>query len=160
MSLEIERKFLVKSREFLEEVTHSSHIEQFYLFTASSSETLRLRIVNSSYILTQKGLPFSNGLVREEIEKEITKEEAMQLLEQGFKGKIEKERYYVPKDKVLWEVDIFHGNLEGLIMAEVELEREDQEFDFPEWLGKEVTGDKRYYNLFLSQIKEKEETLF
>lgn len=143
MGREIERKFLVCG-EFLSQATSSSRISQGYI-AKSDSLTLRIRTRDERGYLTIKGRGDKDGISRNEWEWEIPYAEACELL-QYSKGTIEKSRYLVPCGNHTFEVDCFYGDNEGLVMAEVELSAPDEEFERPAWLGKEVTGDKRYYN--------------
>ena len=143
MGREIERKFLVCG-EFLSQATSSSRISQGYI-AKSDSLTLRIRTRDERGYLTIKGRGDKAGISRNEWEWEIPYAEACELL-QYSKGTIEKSRYLVPCGNHTFEVDCFYGDNEGLVMAEVELSAPDEEFERPAWLGKEVTGDKRYYN--------------
>jgi adenylate cyclase len=114
--------------------------------------TVRVRIKNDQGFITVKGMGNHSGMSRFEWEKEIPVNEAFQLLELCEEGVIEKIRYEVPeKSGLTFEVDEFHGALEGLVLAEIELPSEDYPFVKPAWLGKEVTGDKRYYNSALAK---------
>ncbi len=151
MLQEIERKFLV-SGEFRQYATSASEIAQGYI-SSQSGRTVRVRIRDDKGYLTIKGPGNASGLSRFEWEKEITAEEARALMTIAEPGVIEKTRYLVPNADGIhtWEVDVFHGASEGLVMAEIELSSEDDTFDRPAWLGKEVTGDRRYYNSFLSK---------
>lgn len=151
MLQEIERKFLVRG-EFRQYATASSEIAQGYI-SSQSGRTVRVRIRDDKGYLTIKGPGNTSGLSRFEWEKEITVEEARALMTIAEPGVIEKTRYLVPNADGIhtWEVDVFHGASEGLIMAEIELSSEDDPFDRPAWLGEEVTGDRRYYNSFLSK---------
>lgn len=142
MKQEIERKFLVKG-SFKELVTSSSYIEQGYI-AKSDSLTLRIRTRDERGFLTIKGRS-DNGISRSEWEYEIPVEQARELLSFS-KGHISKRRYLIPVGKHTFEVDEFYGQNEGLTVAEVELEHIDEAYTRPEWLGEEVTGDKRYYN--------------
>ena len=151
MSLEIERKFLVKGG-FIEETFRSYRITQGYI-SSSAGRTVRIRIRDDQAFLTIKGPSDAAGLSRFEWEKEITAEDATQLLQLTEPGLIDKTRYLVHNTDGVhtWEVDVFHGANEGLVVAEIELSREDEPFDRPDWLGPEVTGDRRYYNSHLSR---------
>lgn len=151
MLQEIERKFLVRG-EFCQYATASSEIAQGYI-SSQSGRTVRVRIRDDKGYLTIKGPGNTSGLARFEWEKEISVEEARALMTIAEPGVIEKTRYLVPNADGIhtWEVDVFHGASEGLIMAEIELSSEDDAFDRPAWLGEEVTGDRRYYNSFLSK---------
>lgn len=148
--IEIERKFLVTSDVFKDEAYKSERITQGFL-NKDPERTVRIRLKNDKGYLTIKGLSNESGTSRFEWEKEIKKKDAEDLLELCEKGKIDKIRFKVKKGSVVFEVDEFFGDNEGLIVAEVELESEDQSFEKPNWLGKEVTGDKRYYNSELSK---------
>lgn len=150
MALEIERKFLVKG-EFKKYAFSSSRITQGYI-CADSGRTVRVRIRDNKGYLTIKGPSDQAGLGRFEWEKEITLEDAKELMTLARTGFIDKTRYLIRNaDGVhTWEVDEFYGDNEGLIMAEVELRSEDDSFEKPEWLGEEVTGDRRYYNSHLT----------
>lgn len=147
--IEIERKFLVNG-EFKSFVTKSYRITQGYL-CADSVRTVRVRTKGEKGYLTIKGATNENGFSRFEWEKEIPLNDALQLLELCEAGVIDKTRYEVPFDGKTFEVDEFYGESEGLIIAELELESENESFSKPHWLGKEVTGDKKYYNSYISK---------
>lgn len=149
---EIERKFLVKNDSFKEKAISKERIVQAYLST-DPERTIRVRIKGNWAFLTIKGKTNHLGTTRFEWEKEIEMEEAEQLLLLCLPFPIEKERYLVEHKGFNYEVDIFFGNNQGLILAELELEDENQAFEKPDWLGEEVTGRKEYYNSFLSKIK-------
>lgn len=142
---EIERKFLVVSNEFKDQARKKYTIRQAYLNT-DPERTIRVRINDHKAYLTIKGKSSENGLSRFEWEKEIPLDEAKILLQICEPGKIEKYRYEVKEGEHIYEVDEFEGENEGLLIAEVELEDEQEEFKKPEWLGEEVTGKKEYYN--------------
>ena len=143
MVKEIERKFLVKG-DFMPYVSSSTRIEQGYV--AKSDElTLRIRTRDEQGYITIKGRTNAAGMSRAEWEYEIPVNEARELLKFS-KGTISKTRYLVPVGDHVFEVDCFYGENEGLIVAEVELQSEDEEYPRPDWLGEEVTGDRRYYN--------------
>ncbi len=146
---EIERKFLVTSTEFLSENTKSNRIVQGYL-NSNSERTVRVRIKGNKGFLTIKGKGNESGTTRFEWEKEIEVTEAEQLLLLCEDGVIDKIRYEIPFGKHLYEVDIFEGDNTGLIIAEIELNEENESFEKPNWLGEEVTSDERYYNAYLS----------
>lgn len=148
--IEIERKFLVTSTAFLDDYTRCNRIVQGYL-SSSSERTVRVRIKGEQGFLTIKGKSNESGLSRYEWEKEIPIEEAEQLLLLCEKGVIDKTRYEVIVGTHLFEVDVFVGDNDGLIIAEVELNSEDETFEKPNWLGEEVTNDIRYYNSYLSK---------
>ena len=147
---EIERKFLVKSTEFIQESNLQNRIVQGYL-NSDPSRTVRVRIKGKKGFLTIKGKGNISGTTRFEWEKEIAVAEAELLLDLCEKGIIDKIRYEIPAGKHTFEVDVFSGENKGLIMAEVELSNENESFEKPNWLGIEVTGDKRYYNSYLSE---------
>ena len=145
MPFEIERKFLVADDSYRHTATSSSRIRQGYI-CRESGRTVRVRIRDERGFLTIKG-PSPNGLSRYEFEKEITLDEADNLFRLCLPGVIDKTRYLVPMaDGHVFEVDEFYGANEGLVIAEVELSSEDEPFMRPPFLGREVTGDKRYYN--------------
>lgn len=148
--IEIERKFLVISNVFRNEAFKNTRIIQGFLNT-DKERTVRVRLKGDKGFITVKGLSTSDGLSRFEWEKEITKEEADALLKICESGVIDKIRYEIKFGNHIFEVDEFHGDNEGLIIAEIELENESQMFEKPEWLGKEVTGDIKYYNSQISK---------
>ena len=147
---EIERKFLVNSLQFKKEATNAFEIAQGFLNT-HPERTVRVRIKGQQGFLTIKGKSNESGTSRFEWETEISVAEAKQLLSLCEKGIIEKKRYHIPQGKHIFEVDEFFGDNEGLIVAEVELQQENEVFSTPTWLGKEVTGDIKYYNSQLSK---------
>lgn len=150
MALEIERKFLLQG-PFKESATSSSHIIQGYMPT-QTGVTVRVRIRDSQGFLTIKGNSSSDGLSRYEWEKEIALSEAKDLLNLCHNGTIDKTRYLVPYQGVTYEVDVFHGKLEGLVLAELELDDENQVFPRAPFLGEEVTGNPHYYNSVLLKL--------
>jgi len=143
---EIERKFLVVG-EFRNLATSSTHIAQGYI-ASGNGRTVRVRIRGEKGYLTIKGPSDKAGLGRFEWEKEIPLQEAEALMSICEPGVIEKTRWLVPctDGKHTWEIDVFEGDNEGLIMAEIELQSEDDTFEKPDFIDKEVTGDHRYYN--------------
>ncbi len=149
--LEIERKFSVKSTNFLANAKESYKITQGYLNT-DKNRTVRVRIKGNKGFITVKGISSANGLSRFEWEKEILVDDAKALLMLCEDFVIDKTRYLIPFGIVVFEVDVFEGANEGLVIAEVELETTDQQFDKPEWLGEELTGDERFYNAYLSNV--------
>jgi adenylate cyclase len=148
--IEIERKFLVASNAFKSDALRKNNIAQGYL-SAHTERTVRVRIKGEKGYLTVKGKSNETGLSRFEWEKDISVEEAKQLLLLCEKGVIEKIRYEIHIGEHLFEVDEFLGENKGLIIAEVELQSETEQFEKPNWIGKEVTQDHRYYNSYLSQ---------
>jgi adenylate cyclase len=148
--IEIERKFLVTSDTFKHDFVRKNYIAQGYL-NSTPERTVRVRIKGDTGYLTIKGKSNETGLSRFEWEKEIALAEAKALLLLCEKGIIEKNRYEVKVGEHLFEVDEFFGENEGLLIAEVELQSESENFEKPNWLGKEVTQDQRYYNSNLSK---------
>lgn len=145
--LEIERKFLVhKKMDWKRLASSRSHIQQGYF---AAVNTVRIRIRDDRGYLTIKGPSHDGGLSRYEFEKEITLEEARQLMLLCEPGVIDKHRYLVPFGGHTFEVDEFHGDNEGLVMAEVELGSEDEAFEKPGFIGMEVTGNRHFYNSHL-----------
>lgn len=147
--IEIERKFLVLNDDFKTQATSQNRIVQGYL-NSDPERTVRVRIKGNKGFLTIKGKGNESGTTRMEWEKEIDLQEAEQLLTLCEKGSIDKIRYEIPLGNHTYEVDVFAGENNGLIVAEIELISEGENFERPTWLGNEVTGDKRYYNSFLS----------
>ena len=148
--IEIERKFLVTSDAFKRDFVRKNYIAQGYL-NSTPERTVRVRIKSETGYLTIKGKSNETGLSRFEWETEIALAEAKALLQLCEKGIIEKNRYEVKVGEHLFEVDEFFGENEGLLIAEVELQSESENFEKPNWLGKEVTQDQRYYNSNLSK---------
>ena len=143
---EIERKFLVSNLdECLQHHTNSKSIIQGYL-SFDPARTVRIRKTNTGAFLTIKGKSNATGDTRLEWEKEIPENEATLLLDLCLGETIRKTRYLVPHQSHLFEVDVFSGKLQGLVIAEVELSADDEQLDLPIWIGEEVTGDPRFYN--------------
>ena len=158
---EIERKFLVKSDAFIAQATTSYEIMQGYL-CKDPEKTIRVRIRDTRAFLTIKSSLLRDGIAKFEWEKEIDLSDAKELMKICLPGAISKTRYIIEakgertmdngqwtKDKgddLKWEVDVFHGRLEGRVLAEIELSDEDEAFERPDWLGEEVTGQPQYYN--------------
>ncbi len=147
--IEIERKYLVTSLSFKDEAHTQNEIAQGYL-NSNPERTVRIRIKGAKGYITIKGVGNQSGTSRMEWEKEIPVDEAKSLLQLCEKGVIEKTRYEVKSGHHTIEIDVFHGDNDGLIMAEIELQNEDEAIEKPNWLGTEVTGDKHYYNAYLS----------
>ena len=147
--IEIERKFLVLNTDFIDLAVTQNRIVQGYL-NSDPERTVRIRIKGEKGFLTIKGKGNDSGTTRLEWETEIALAEAEKLLSICENGVIDKTRYEILSGKHTYEVDIFTGDNDGLIMAEIELESENEAFEKPYWLGAEVTGDKRYYNAYLS----------
>ena len=151
--LEIERKFLVLNDDYKRQAYSSSHICQGYI-CCGRGRTVRVRIRDDRGYLTIKGPSNTDGISRYEFEKEITLTEAkelMRLCDPDF-GLIDKRRYLVKSGSHIFEVDEVYGDNEGLVMAEVELQSEDEHFEKPDFIGREVTGDRRYYNGHLARM--------
>ena len=163
-NIEIERKFLVLNEEYKQLATKHYTIVQGYI-CKEPDHTVRVRIRteengDSVAYLTIKSKPNANGFSRFEWEKEIDVTDAKQLLDMCLPGVIEKTRWLIPiphplhltpytateSPHLTWEVDEFHGRLKGLVIAELELEKEDQAYEKPCFVGEEVTGNPRYYN--------------
>ena len=142
---EVERKFLVKSDDYKEQASKKTLFIQAYLNT-HPERTIRIRISGDMAFMTIKGKSSENGLSRFEWEKEIAVSEAKELLKLCEPGEIQKNRYLVQIENHTYEVDEFLEDNEGLVLAEVELETEEESFEKPEWLGEEVTGNLAYYN--------------
>lgn len=150
MALEIERKFLVVG-DYQTPATEQVRITQGYL-SVDTGRTVRIRRWGDCGFLTIKGASTDNGLSRLEWEKEITLEEVELLLPLCLPGIIDKTRWLVPCGEFTFEVDEFHGDNAGLVVAEIELPTADVVFEKPDWLGQEVTGDRRYYNSQLTKV--------
>ena len=150
MAQEIERKYLVDG-DFKQEAYDAIRITQGYL-SSMPQRVVRVRVKGDKGYITIKGEADTSGVSRFEWEKEIPLEEAKALLKLAEPGIIDKTRYLIKNTdgRHIWDVDVFHGDNDGLVMAEIELSVENETFDRPNWLGKEVTGDKRYYNSFIA----------
>ncbi|MCL1973920.1 MAG: CYTH domain-containing protein [Bacteroidetes bacterium] len=148
MAQEIEKKFLVQSEAFKAESFKQTRITQGYL-SSVPERTVRIRVKGDKGYITIKGIGNLSGASRFEWEKEISAQEVMDLMQLAEPGVIDKTRYQVKKGGHTWEVDEFYGENQGLIVAEIELQSEEESFDRPEWLGAEVTGEVKYYNSML-----------
>lgn len=161
MGVEIERKFLIRedTDDSWLKKAHGIPYVQGYL-SREPGRTVRIRIAGDKAYLTIKGEV--QGISRAEFEYAIPVEDAHAMLPLCDGPLIDKTRHLIPHGGHVWEVDVFHGNNEGLIIAEIELEKETQEIPMPEWVGKEVTGDRRYYNSSLAvhpfMVWQEEET--
>jgi len=149
--MEIEHKYLVTG-PYKHLATAVHHIVQGYINDAPE-RTVRIRLRDEQAFLTIKGKSSDSGLSRYEWEKEIPANEARELLKLCLPGTIDKHRHIVEFEGRKWEVDEFHGHLEGLVMAELEVESEDTQFSLPPFIGEEVTGNKLYYNSQLRKLK-------
>lgn len=155
--MEIERKYLVTSDCYKELAVARYHIRQGYI-SREKTGTVRVRITDDKAYLTIKGKPAAGHFARYEWEKEIDVQEAEELMKLCQGTVIDKTRWIVPAETVdnlqltvdnlqlIWEVDEFHGKHEGLVVAEIELNNEEQSFEIPDFIGDEVTHDPRYYN--------------
>ena len=155
--MEIERKYLVTSDCYKELAVARYHIRQGYI-SREKTGTVRVRITDDKAYLTIKGKPAAGHFARYEWEKEIVVQEAEELMKLCQGTVIDKTRWIVPAETVdnlqlivdnlqlIWEVDEFHGKHEGLVVAEIELDNEEQSFEIPDFIGDEVTHDPRYYN--------------
>ncbi len=147
---EIERKFLVLNQDFKELASEVLIIKQGYL-NSEEKRCVRIRLVGEKGFITVKGISTEGGLSRFEWEKEISAEEAQHLINLCEPGIIEKTRYVVEFENHKFEIDEFGGLNAGLVVAEIELQSEAEHFIKPPWLGKEVTGNQKYYNASLSK---------
>jgi adenylate cyclase len=148
MPSEIERKFLVTSDNF-KKLAKGVYIHQGYI-NNQKERLVRIRIYGDDAYLTIKGI--QKGIIRAEYEYKIPVPDALEMLDNlCLKPTLQKHRYRIPYDGMTWDVDEFHGENEGLIIAEIELESEDQQFTKPSWVGMEVTDDSRYYNANLAK---------
>ena len=143
---ETERKFLVVG-EFKSQSYNATRIQQGYI-ASNNGRTVRVRIRGDKGYLTIKGPSGLKGITRYEYDTEIPLDDARELMEICEPGIIDKTRYLVksPDGRHTWEIDEFYGDNEGLVLAEVELSHESEEFQKPEFIGREVTGDRRFYN--------------
>ena len=148
MSQEIERKFLVRSEAYKNEAKSATRIMQGYL-SSVPERTVRVRIKGDKGFITVKGSGNDSGASRYEWEKEIEVKDAGELLRLCEPGVIDKTRYEIKAGRHIFEVDEFYGENKGLTIAEIELEKEEDEFEKPGWLGMEITGMLKYYNSML-----------
>lgn len=147
MGLEIERKFLVVNDEWRKSVVSQSHMQQGYLATQGNA-SIRVRISDTQAMLNIKSVTV--GIRRHEFEYSIPLNDAQEMLRHvAIKPFIDKTRYRVSCGEHIWDLDLFHGENEGLIVAEIELMSEEQSFTLPSWVGEEVSDDTRYYNVNL-----------
>jgi len=145
--MEIERKFLLKNEDW-RSLGVPVHYAQGYL-VADGERTVRVRVAGAKGFLTIKGQ--TQGFSRKEFEYEVPVDEALEMLKLCSIPMVEKYRTKVLYEDKIWEVDEFEGDNKGLIMAEIELNSEDETFAIPPWIGPEVTSDIRYYNSFLAR---------
>lgn len=149
MGIEIERKFLLRDETILSQAERVLTIQQGYI-KKSSSLGVRIRVSDDKGFLTIKGPKADNSIARAEYEYEIPVKDALELLSISCENVISKKRHHIRHDGVLWEIDVFEGDNEGLTLAEVELPDETTEVAIPEWIGEEVTGSPEYYNSYLA----------
>lgn len=149
MPLEIERKYLLASDLWRDEVDRSQAMAQGYLVGVGGKASIRVRVAGDEARLNIKAAVV--GAARAEYDYGIPLDEGKTLLATLTVGTVEKTRHYIERDGLTWEIDEFHGDSNGLIVAEVELDAEDQAITRPGWLGQEVTDKSRYYNHALSQ---------
>src|SRR5690554_489636 len=149
MPLEIERKFLIKNDSWKNHIESKIKIAQGFL-NDDPHRTIRIRVTNQDAFLTIKGK--MSGISRPEYEYKIPLKDATELLKMCKPNIISKTRYIVNCKGHKWEIDIFHGENEGLMIAEIELENEHETFSSPNWLGKEVSQESRYLNVMLSKL--------
>jgi adenylate cyclase len=154
MPLEIERKFLVRSDAYKAEAFHHYEMMQGYI-ASGNGRTVRIRITNDKGFITIKGPSPDGGLSRYEWEKEIELKDALDLLKLCKPGIIHKKRYEIKANDLVFEVDEFYGDNQGLVIAEIELPQIDAQFPCPDWLGEEVTGIRKYYNAHLRKFPYK-----
>jgi CYTH domain-containing protein len=154
MAIEIERKFLVTDDSYKSMAHHSDRIAQGYICRQSGNST-RVRVRGEKGFLTIKGPSLDGGLSRFEWEKEIPVNEAWELMKLCHCATIDKTRYLVDYKGHTFEVDEFYGDNEGLVVAEIELNDKEEDFELPPFIGKEVTGDAKYYNSSLTRFPYK-----
>jgi adenylate cyclase len=148
VSFEIERKFLVRDQSVVEGIVGTPMIQGY--LSLDPERTIRVRLAGTRALLTIKGVSSASGTTRAEYDYDIPVAEAEELLESmTLRPLIRKTRYRRPVGRLVWEVDVFEGENEGLIIAEVELPSEGAALILPDWIGEEVTGDPRYYNASL-----------
>lgn len=147
MGVEIERKFLPKNDDWRKVAPKGIHMAQWYLNEVGS--TIRVRIADDKAYLTIKSK--TKGISRKEFEYEIPVDDAKDMMDLAQTPIVEKFRYKIPFEGHIWEVDEFQGANAGLVVAEVEMKSEDEEVIIPEWIGEDVSGDKRYRNTNLAK---------
>ena len=147
MAIEIEKKFLIK-RIPIEQISYSESIKQGYI-VSDKKKVIRVREKGGDFFITIKGNKI--GISRFEFEYKIPRSDALELFENFCEiGSIDKTRHYVKHNNHIWEIDEFHKDNQGLIVAEIELNSEDEKFDIPDWILEEVTSDPKYYNMNLT----------
>lgn len=152
MAIEIERKFLVASDNWRKDVVRAVRLTDGLIAMSAEGGKVRVRIRDDRATLAVKGRRI--GLSREEYEYEIPREDAVALLERHCAGAIlEKTRFFIPAGELFWEVDVYTGILSGTVIAEIELPAEDTDFEFPSWVGVEVTGREEYRKINMLKAK-------
>ncbi|OQP47323.1 adenylate cyclase [Niastella yeongjuensis] len=149
MGIEIERKFLVNKEKWNQVKKEKRSLYRQGYIVSDPEKTIRVRLTDNEAFLTIKGL--SVGASRPEFEYSIPVDEAQQLLDGFCDTVVSKIRNFITYDNKLWEVDEFHGDNEGLIVAEIELDDENESFSRPEWISEEVTSEKKYSNSNLAK---------
>lgn len=151
MPKEIERKFLVASDDWRKEVDSGRRFQQAVIFS-QGDRTLRIRTVDDKHArLTVKIGIDGSTMSRHEFEYEVPIADAEELLKLAHGNTISKTRYEVARNNHVWEIDVYEGRFEGLVVAEVELKSEDEKPELPSWLGRELTGDRRFSNQALAE---------
>jgi CYTH domain-containing protein len=150
MAMETERKFLVNNDSFKSAAIKAVSIEQGYFITTGDS-AVRIRIIDNQAVITIKSKNKKNGFSRHEWEYPIPYDDAREIIQICSSNIIKKTRYLIPVEKHCFEVDVFHGENEGLVIAEIELSSEEETFVIPSWLGKEVTFKKKFHNAFIAK---------
>jgi adenylate cyclase len=149
MAIEIERKFLVRGEAWRAQVSHSIPMRHGYLTELGGRASVRVRMEGEAGKLNIKAAVV--GAARAEYEYDIPAADVAEILATLCAGVILKTRHYVPAGDLTWEIDVFEGANAGLVVAEIELERVDQAFARPAWVGAEVTAQRRYYNQALAE---------
>ena len=148
--MEIERKFLVRDDSFVEKAFRKRRIVQGFI-CSDAERSVRIRICEGEAFLTIKGAANERGWSRYEFEQPIALDDARELIKLCQPGLIDKIRHEVKCGNHSWEIDVFHGENAGLVIAEIELTSEDETFEIPDWIGPEVSGDPKYYNMMLAK---------
>lgn len=149
--IEIERKYLVRDESFKHQAIKVHRIEQGYL---ALQPAVRIRLQDEEAFLTIKGQSDASGLGRAEYEYSIPLEDGRELLRLAGARVLCKDRYLVPYEGEVWEVDVFGGRYAGLIIAELELSSPEAEYSLPPWVGEEVTGQTQYYNASMAMNQD------
>jgi adenylate cyclase len=149
MPQEIERKFLVKNDRWKQHADAGEYYRQAFIYSRGGKSIVRIRIAGEKAYITLKGK--SVNFTRPEFEYPVPLDDARQMLELCDSNSVEKTRYNVQSNGKAWVVDVFDGANAGLVMAEIELTSESEQFDLPDWAGPEVTDDIRYCNSNLAQ---------